>query len=160
VSQEQVLQAAHLGPEDDLRDSESTGSAVAEKKLAERPIKIIEKSKATAATKAPEQRPAPAPAPKLVPILSDESTEPVLDILDYGLLTTLFESGSSRPESAPKEPDSSPGLFAMLGAAALSTGALLLAIPVPNLTLWRRVERRQRRGEKPIEDGRPGVSST
>ena len=100
MSQEQVLQSAHLGQEDDLGDSEATGSAVDEKKQAERFIKIIEKPKATAPTKAPEQRPEPAPAPKLVPILPDESLESVLDILDYGLLTTLFEAGSSRPESA------------------------------------------------------------
>jgi len=143
VSQQQVLQSAHLGQEDDLRDSEATGSAVVERNQAARFIKIIEKPKATAPTKAPDQRPEPAPAPKLVPILADESRESVLDILDYGLLTTLFEAGSSRPERALKEPDSSPGFWAMLGAAVLSTGALWLAIPIPNLSLWRRVERRQ-----------------
>ena len=69
-----------------------------------------------------------------MPIVPDESLESVLDILDYGLLTTLFDARSSRPESAPDEPDSSPGLFAMLGAAALSTGALPLAIALPNLS--------------------------
>jgi hypothetical protein len=142
VSQEQVLRSAHLGQEDDLGDREATGSAINEKKQAERFIKIIEKPKATAPTKAPEQT--PAPAPKLVPILPDENLESVLDVLDYGLLTALFEAGPSRPDSAPKEPDSSPGLFAMLRAAALSTGALLLAIPVAKLSLWRRLERRQR----------------
>ena len=140
VNQEQALQSAHLGQEDDLGDSEASGSAVADKKQAERFIKIIEKPKATAPTKAPEQRPEPAPAPKLVPIFSDERRESVLDIVDYGFLTTLFEAGSSQPESAPNEPVSWPGLWAMLGASALSTGALLLAIPVPNLSLWRRVE--------------------
>jgi len=139
VSPEQVLQSAHVGQADDLRGSEATGSAVDEKAQAERFIKIIENPKATAPTKAPEQR----PAPKLVPILPDENLESLLDVLDYGLLTALFEAGPSRPESATKEPDSSPGLFAMLRAAVLSTGALLLAIPVPKLSLWRRVEKRQ-----------------
>ncbi len=143
VSQEQVLQSAHLGPEDDLGDSEASGSAVDEKKQAEPFIKIIEKPKATAPTKVPEQRPEPEPAPKPVPIFPDENLESVLDVLDYGLLTALFEAGPSRPESTPKEPDSSPGLLAMLQAAALSTGALLLPIPVPNLSLWRRVERKR-----------------
>jgi len=141
VGQEQVLQSAHLGQEDDLGDSEAFGSAVDETKQEERFIKIIEKPKATAPTKAPLQRPEPAPRP--APIVPDESLESVLDILDYGLLTTLFEAGSSRPESAPDEPDSSPRLFAMLGAAALSTGGLALAALLPNLSLWRRVERRQ-----------------
>jgi hypothetical protein len=142
VSQKQVLWSAHLGQEDELGDSEATGSEVDEEEQAERFIKIIEKPKATAPTKAPEQT--PAPAPKLGPILPDENLESVLDVLDYGLLTALFEAGPSRPDSAPKEPDSSPGLFAMLRAAALSTGALLLAIPVAKLSLWRRLERRQR----------------
>jgi hypothetical protein len=144
VSQKQVLWSAHLGQEDELGDSEATGSEVDEEEQAERFIKIIEKPKATAPTKAPEQRPEPAPEPKLVPILPDKSLEPVLDILDHGLLITLSETGSSRPERAPKEPDSSPGFWAMLGAAALSTRALPLAISVVKLSLWRRLERRQR----------------
>jgi hypothetical protein len=139
VGQEQVLQPARLGQEDDLADSEAFGSTVDEKKQAERFIKGIEKPKATAPTKAPEQRPEPAPAPKLVPIVPDASLESVLDFRDYGLLTTLFEAGSSRPESAPKEPNSSPGFWAMLGAAGVSTGALPLAITARNLSLWRRV---------------------
>jgi hypothetical protein len=142
VSQKQVLWSAHLGQEDELGDSEATGSEVDEEEQAKRFIKIIEKPKATAPTKAPEQT--PAPAPKLGPILPDENLESVLDVLDYGLLTALFEAGPSRPDSAPKEPDSSPGLFAMLRAADLSTWALLLAIPVAKLSLWRRLERRQR----------------
>ena len=142
VSQEQVLRSAHLGQEGDLGNSEATGSAIDEKKQAERFIKIIEKPKATAPTKAPEQT--PAPAPKLVPILPDENLESVLDVLDYGLLTALFEAGPSRPDSATKEPDTSPGLFAMLSAAAFPTGTLLLAIPVAKLSLWRRLKRRQR----------------
>jgi hypothetical protein len=141
VSQKRVLWSAHLGQEDELGDSEATGSEVDEEQV-ERFIKIIEKPKATAPTKAPEQT--PAPEPKLGPILPDENLESVLDVLDYGLLTALFEAGPSRPDSAPKEPDSSPGLFAMLRAADLSTGALLLAIPVAKLSLWRRLERRQR----------------
>jgi hypothetical protein len=141
AGQEQVLQSAHLGPEDDLGDSEAFGSAVDEKKQAERFIKSIEKPNPTAPTKAPLQR--PEPAPKLAPLVPDESLESELDIVDYGLLTTLFEAGSSRPKSAPKGPDSSPGFCAMLGAAALSTGALPLAITVRNLSLWRRVKRRQ-----------------
>ncbi len=143
MSQKQVLWSAHLGQEDDLGESEATGSAVDQKEQAERLIEIIEKPKATAPAKAPEQRPEPAPEPKLVPILPHNSLESVLDILDHGLLITLSESGSSRPERAPEEPDSSPGFWAMLGAAALSTGALPLAITVPNLSRWRRVERRQ-----------------
>ncbi len=144
VSQKQVLWSAHLGQEDDLGDSEATGSAVDEEKQAEPLFKIIEKPKATTPTEAPEQRPEPAPAPKLVPIMPDKGLESVLDILDHGLLATLFETGSSRPESAPKEPDSSPGFWAMLWAAALSAGALPLAITVPNRSRWRRVESRQR----------------
>jgi hypothetical protein len=142
VSQEQVLQSAHLGQEDDLGDSEATGSTVDEEEQAERFIRIIEKTKATVPTKVPEQRPEPARAPELVPILPDESLESALDILDYGSPTTSFEAGSSRPERAPKEVDSSPGLWAMLGAAALSARALPQAITVPNPSL-RRVERRQ-----------------
>jgi hypothetical protein len=138
VSQEPVLWSSHRGQEDDLRDIEATGSAVDEKKQAEWFIKIIEKPKAIAPTKDPEQSPEPAPAPKLVPILPDQNLESVLDALDSGLLTTLFEAGSSRPDRAPKEPDSSSGFWAMLGAAALSTRALPLAITVPNLSLWRR----------------------
>jgi hypothetical protein len=143
VSQKQVLWSAHLGQEDDVGDSEATGSAVDEKNQKEPFIEIIEKPKAAAPAKAHEQRPVPAPAPKPVPILVDESLESVPDILDYGLLTTSFETGSSRPESAPEEPYSSPGFWAMLSAAALSAAALPLAIPVPRLSLWRRVERRQ-----------------
>jgi hypothetical protein len=142
VSREQVLQSAHLGQEDDLGDSEATGSTVDEEEQAERFIRIIEKTKATVPTKVPEQRPEPARAPELVPILPDESLESALDILDYGSPTTSFEAGSSRPERAPKEVDSSPGLWAMLGAAALSARALPQAITVPNPSL-RRVERRQ-----------------
>ena len=97
VGQEQFLQSAHLGQVDALGDSEAFGSAVDEKKQEEQFIKIIEKPKATAPTKAPEQR--PAPAPKLVPIVPDASLESVLNFLDYGLLTTLFEAESSRPEA-------------------------------------------------------------
>jgi hypothetical protein len=55
----------------------------------------------------------------------------------------LFDDGSSRPERAPNESDSSPGLWTMLGAATLSTGALPLAITVRNLSLWRRVKKGQ-----------------
>jgi hypothetical protein len=142
VSQKQVLSSAHLGQEDDLGDSQATGSAVDEKEKAEWFIKIIEKPKATAPTKAHEQT--PASAPKLVSILPDENPESVFDVLDNGLLTALIDAGPSRPDSAPEEPDSPPGLFAMLRAAALSTGALLLAIPVAKLSRWRRFERRQR----------------
>ena len=145
VSAEQVLQSAHLGPEDDLADSEASGSAVDDKKQVEPFIKIIEKPKATAPTKVPERppEPEPEPAPELVPILPDENLEPAIDFLDYGLITAWFEAGSSRPERAPNGPDSAPGLFARLGAAALSTWALLLAIPASNLSLWRQAERRQ-----------------
>ncbi len=141
VSQEQILRSAHLGHEVDLGDSEATGSAVGEKQ-AERIIKFIEEPKATAPAKAPEQT--PAPAPKLVPINADENLESGLDVVDYGLRAAFFQVGRSRPDSAPEVPDSSPGLFAMLRAAALSTGALLLAIPVAKRSLWRRLERRQR----------------
>ena len=107
-----------------------------------------------------------------MPIRPDKSLESVLDILDYDLHTALFEDRSSRLECAPNEPDSSPRPFAMFGAAALSTGALLLAIPVPNLSLWRRVEKgntqtclisRRRRAGRPTADGGPcsaGRSST
>jgi hypothetical protein len=142
ASQEQVLLSAHLDQEDDLVDNEETPSAVDEEKQAEPFIKIIEKPKATAPAKAPEQRSEPAPAPPLVPIVPDENLESVFNVLECGLLTKLLEAGSTRPESAPDEPDSSPGLFAMIGAAALSTGAFPLATPLPNLTLRRRVERR------------------
>ena len=57
VSQEQLLQSAHLGPEHDLADSEASGSAVDDKEQAEPFIKIIEKPEATAPTKVPERRP-------------------------------------------------------------------------------------------------------
>jgi hypothetical protein len=140
-SQKQVLWSAHLGQEDELGDSEATGSEVDEEEQAERFIKVIEKPKATAPTKAPEQT--PAPAPKLGPILPDENLESVLDVLDYGLLTALFDAGSSRPEKARKEPGTSPALSAALGAVAFSTGALSLAITVPKLSLWRRAQRRR-----------------
>ena len=161
VGQEQFLQSAHLGQVDALGDSEAFGSAVDEKKQEEQFVKIIEKPKATAPTKAPEQRPGPAPAPKLVPIVPDASLGLVLNFLDYGLLTTLFEAESSRPESAPNEPDSSPRLFAMLGAAALSSGSLALAILRPNQSFWRRVEKsnsqscltRRRRRHRELTDG-------
>ena len=83
----------------------------------------------------------PAPAPKLEPILPVENLESVLDVLDYGLLTVLFDAGSSRPEKARKEPGTSPALWAALGAVAFSTGALNLAITVPKLSLWRRAQR-------------------
>jgi hypothetical protein len=141
VSQKRVLWSAHLGQEDVLGDSEATGSEVGEEEQAERFIKIIEKPKATAPTKAPEQT--PAPAPKLGPILPDENLESVLDVLDYGLLTALFDAGSSRPEKARKEPGTSPALWAALGAVAFSTGALSLVITVPKLSLWRRAQRRR-----------------
>jgi len=158
MSQGQVLRSAHLGAEDDFGDGEASGSAVDEKKQAERIIKIsavdekkqaerfmniIEKPIATAPTKAPEKGPEPAPAPKLVLYVPDDNLGSVRDVPEYGSLTALFEAESSRPENASKEPDSSPGLFAMLRAAALSTRALLLTIPVPNLSLWRRPERSQ-----------------
>jgi hypothetical protein len=141
VGQAQVLQSADPGQEDDLGDSEAVSSAVDEKQQTERFIKAIEKPKATAPTKVPEQR--PEPAPKLAPLVPDESLESELELLDYGLLTTLFEAASSRPERAPKEPDSSPGLWAMLRAAVVSTGALPLAITVRSLSLRRQVKRRQ-----------------
>ena len=144
MSQEPVLWSAHPGQEDDLGDSEATGSTADETILAERFVKIIEKPKSMLATKAPDQRPELSPEPKLAPILPEESLEPVRDILDYGLLTKLFEGGSSRSESAAKEPAFSRGFWAMLGAAALSTRALRLAITVTNRSLWRRVERSQR----------------
>jgi hypothetical protein len=142
VSQKQVLWSAHLGQEDDLGDNEATGSAVDDKKRAERLIKSIEKPKATAPTKAPEQR--PEPAPKLRPILPDENLESVLDVLDYGLLTASFDAGSSRPGNARQEPGTSPALSAALGAVAFSTEALSLAITVPKLSLWRRAQRRRK----------------
>jgi hypothetical protein len=141
VSQKQVLWSAHLGQEDELGDSEATGSEVDEEEQAERFIKIIEKPKATAPTKAPEQR--PEPAPKLGPILPDENLESVLDVLDYGLLTALFDAGSSRPEKARNELDTSPALWAARGAVALSTGALSLSITIAKLSLWRRAQRRR-----------------
>jgi hypothetical protein len=141
VSQEQVPQSAHLGPEYDLGGSEASRAAVDEKKQAEPVVKIIETPNATVPTKVPEQRPEPEPVP--VPILPDENLESALDVLDYGLITALFQTGSSRPENAPNEPYSSPGFWAMIPAAALSAAALPLAIPVPRLSLWRRVERRQ-----------------
>ena len=62
-------------------------------------VKVIEKPKATVPTP-PEQRPEPAREPKLMPIRPDKSLESVLDILDYDLLTALFEDGSSRLECA------------------------------------------------------------
>jgi hypothetical protein len=139
VSQEQVPQSAHLGPEDDLGGSEASRTAVDEKKQAEPFVEIIETPKANVPTKVPEQRPEPVP----VPILPDENLESALDVVDSGLITALFQTGSSRPENAPNEPYSSPGFWAMLPAAALSAAALPLAIPVPRLSLWRRVERRQ-----------------
>jgi hypothetical protein len=141
VSQKRVLWSAHLGQEDELGDSEATGSEVDEEEQAERFIKTIEKPKATAPTKAPEQT--PAPEPNLGPILPDENLESVLDVLDYGLLTALFDAGSSRPEKARKEPGTSPALWAALGAVAFSTGALGLVITVPKLSLWRRAQRRR-----------------
>jgi hypothetical protein len=141
AGQLQVLHSAHSGQEDDLGDRETVGSAVDEKKQAERFIKTIEQPKVTAPTTAPEQR--PEPAPKLAPLVPDESLESELEILDYGLLTALFEGGSSRPVIAPSELDSSPGLWAVLGAAALSTGALPLAITERSLSLWWQVKRRQ-----------------
>ncbi len=143
-SQGPVLQSAHLGQEDDLGESEATGSAVDENTPAERFIKIIENPKATVPTKAPEQRPEPAPERQRVPVRPDQLIEPVRNTFDHGLLTTWFDAGSSRPEKAPKESDSSPGFWAMLGAATLSTGALPLTISPPNRSLRRRVERRQR----------------
>jgi hypothetical protein len=155
VSQEQVPQSAHLGQEDDVGDSDATVSAAVEKIQAERFIEIIEKPGAAAPTKASEQPPEPSPAPKLVPIVPDENLESVFDSLDCVLRTTLFEAGSSRPERSPGEPDSSPGSWAMLGAAALSTGALPLAITVPNLSLWRRVARRQQPKLPDIQSPRP-----
>jgi hypothetical protein len=141
VGQAQVLQSAHPGQEDDLGDGEAVSSAVDEKQQSERFIKTIEKPKATAPTTAPDQR--PEPAPQLSPLVPDESLESELEILDFCLLTTLFDDGSSRPERAPNESDSSPGLWTMLGAATLSTGALPLAITVRNLSLWRRVKKGQ-----------------
>jgi hypothetical protein len=143
VSQEQIPQSSHLGPEDDLGGSEASGAAVDEKKQEEPFVKIIEAPKATVPTKVPEQRPEPEPEPAPEPILPDENLESALDVLDCGLITALFQTGSSRPENAPNEPYSSPGFWAMLPAAALSAAALPLAIPVPTLSLWRRVERRQ-----------------
>jgi hypothetical protein len=145
VSQKQVLRSAHLGPEDDLADSEASGSAVDDQKQADPFIKIIEKPKATVPTKVPERRPEPEsepePAPELVPFLPDENLELALDVLDYRSITSLFEAGSSRPESEPKKPDASPGLFTRLGAPVFSTWALVLAIPASNLSLSRRAER-------------------
>ena len=143
VSQVQVLRSARLSQEDGFVEGGATGAPVDEKQQAEPCIKIIEKPKATAPTYAPEQRPEQAPAPKPVPILPEKGPERVLDNFDYALLSTLFETGASRPESAPEEPDSSPGFWAMLGASALSTGALPLAISVPNQSRGRRAERRQ-----------------
>ena len=121
--------------------SEAVSSAVDEKQQTEPFIKTIEKPTAAAPTQVPEQR--PEPAPKLAPPVPDESLESELEILDFYLLTTSFDAGSSRSESAPNVSDSSPGLWTMLGAAELSTGALPLAITVRNLSLWRRVNKGQ-----------------
>ncbi len=122
VSQGQILWPAHLGQEDDLGDNDATGSAVDGKKQEERFVKFTEKPSAAVPTKAPEQRPAPAsatsPAAKVVPILPEEGFEPVLDMLDHGLRTALFEAGSSRPESTPEEPGSWHGFWAMFGSVA------------------------------------------
>ncbi len=142
VSQEQVLRTASLGREDDLGGSDATGSAVDAKNQAERFINVIEKLNAMVPPKAREQTPAPAPDP--VATLPDENLESVIDVLDHGLHPALFEGGPSRPESAPEKPRSSPGLFAVLCAATLSAGALLLGIPVAKRSLSRRHERRQR----------------
>jgi len=90
----------------------------------------------------------PPPATSVSPtaqsaVLPDKRFERVLDIVVYGLLTTLSEAGS-RPESAPAEPDSSPDFWAVLKAAALFPGALPQAITVPKGPVWQRVERRER----------------
>jgi len=139
VSEQQVPQSGHLGQQDDLGDSEATGSAIDENKQAGPFIKIIEKPRAAAPAKAPEQRQERAPAARPVPIIPDASLDSVLDILEYGLLTTLLEAASSRPGSQPRENGSSPGLCDMLGAAALSAGALPLSIRVPDQAQWRRI---------------------
>ena len=118
VSQEQVGWSAHLGQEDGPGDSDATGAAVDGKKQEGPFVKIAEEPGATVPTKAPEQRPAPAPEPKVVPSLPEESFEPVLEMFEYGLRTALFETGLTRPESAPNEPDSSHGFCAMLGLVA------------------------------------------
>lgn len=144
VSQDQDLGSAHLGQEDDLNDSAANGSAVEGKNQEEQFVRIIEEPNATVPATAPERRPDPAREPRPLPVLPDKRFERVLDIVDYGLLTTLSEAESSRPESAPAADDSSPNYWAILNAAALSTGALPLAITGPNLSVWRRVERRKR----------------
>jgi hypothetical protein len=119
VSQEQVPGRAQAGQEDDLGDSEATGSPIDGTKEAEPFVENIAKPNATAPTHAPEERLEPAPEPNPLPILPDMILERAVDA-DFSLLATVFEAGSSRSERAPKKSDSSPGFWAMLGSAILA----------------------------------------
>ena len=119
VSQGQVPGSAPAGQEVDLLDSEATGSQIDETEEAEPFVKNIEKPNATAPNHAPEERLEPAPEPIPLPILPDKVLERVV-AADFSLLTTVFEPGSSRSESAAKKPGSSPRFWATLASAILS----------------------------------------
>jgi hypothetical protein len=148
VSQDQVLRSPRPAQEDDVDDIDTTGSAVDDNELVQeqvqvqRFIKMVEKPLAVAPTSDPEQRPEPPSAPIPRPFLPAANLESVLDVPDYRLLTALVEAASSRPESAPTGPDSTRGFFAVLGAYALSTGALLWALRVAKASLVRWLERK------------------
>ena len=102
VSQGQVPGSAHAGQEVDLLDSEATGSQIDETEEPEPFVKNIEKPNATAPAHAPEERLEPAPEPDPLPILPDNVLERAVDV-DFSLLTTVFEAGSSRSEAAAEE---------------------------------------------------------
>jgi hypothetical protein len=140
VSQEQVPGSAHAGQEVDLGDSEATGSPIAETEVSEPFVKNIEKPNAPAPTHAPEERLEPTPEPNPLPILPDKILERAVDA-DYSLLTTVFEAGSSRSESAPKKPDSSPGFWAILGSAVLSAAYVARHIRIVDIESHTTVER-------------------
>ena len=99
VSQGQVPGSAHAGQEVDLLYGEATGSQIDETEEPEPFVKNIEKPNATAPAHAPEERLEPAPEPDPLPILPDNVLERAVDV-DFSLLTTVFEAGSSRSERA------------------------------------------------------------
>jgi hypothetical protein len=142
VSDQQIALLVSLVPADDTGDSDANSSTLDEKKQAEPVKKTIEKPKAAPAN-APEQQRNPAPAPKLVPILPDAALESMLEIVDYGLLTALLETALARTNGPASKIDSSTNLGSIVGAAALSSGALPLSIRVPVQCRWRRVQRTQ-----------------
>jgi hypothetical protein len=124
-NQTQVSHSAHLGQEDDLGDAAVPGLEDDETNQTDQFINIIENLGAMASTRIPQQR--PGPPSTLVSILYLVNQKQELNVLDSGALTAFAGAGPSRPESAPNEPDSSPGVFALLRAAALSAGSFLLA---------------------------------